>query len=213
MGSLRKELAAAIMCMARDDRYEVDVRFQAERPYEHSLNLLARQAADGDYDFWATFDDDQCPSGNPLDLVSLDLDVVSCPAPIWMPDKSPDCPVVWNGFDDLGQSNYRPHRPTSGLQEVGITGSGALLIARRVFTVLERPFLIDWDAAGRKLAGPDIAFCRRAREAGFKIWVHYDYPCHHYVIVDIAEIGTWIAKRMLVASENKSGNNSAATKN
>jgi hypothetical protein len=195
MGSIRKELAAAILVMTRDDRFEIETQFQAERPYEHNLNILARYAADHDFDYWMTFDDDQCPTANPLDIIDLDLDVVSCPAPIWMPDKSPDCPVVWNGFDDLGGSSFRVHRPTVGLQEVGITGSGALLIARRVFTVLERPFLIDWDSAGRKVAGPDIAFCRRAREAGFKIWCHYDYPCRHYVVTDIAEVGTWIAKR------------------
>ena len=197
-GSLRKELAAAIMCMTRDPRCSVDVRFQSERPYEHSLNLLARQAADGEYDFWLTFDDDQCPITNPLDLVELNLDVVSCPAPIWMPDKSPHYPVVWNAFDDLGGENYRAHQPMSGLQEVGIVGSGALLITRRVFESLERPFLIDWDAAGRKLAGPDIAFCRRAREAGFKIWCHYDYPCRHYVVTDIAEVGDWIARHFSI---------------
>jgi hypothetical protein len=203
MGSLRKELAAALIVMSRDARYTVDIRFQAERPYEHSLNLLARQASDEGYDYWLTLDDDQCPTRNPLDLVELDCDVVSCPAPIWMPDKSPDCPVVWNAFRDLGLSQFEVHRPMIGLQEVDIVGSGALLIAKRVFDVLERPFLIDWDAAGRKLAGPDIAFCRRARDAGFTVWCHYDYPCHHYVTTDISEVGTWIAEHILNATSKE----------
>lgn len=197
-GSLRAELAASLICISRDPRYAIDIRFQNERPYEHSLNLLAMQADQGGYDWWFTFDDDQVPYGNPLDLVELDLDVVSCPAPIWMPDNSPKCPVVWNAFDDLGLSEFRSHHPQEGLQEVDITGSGALLIARRVFTKVEQPFLIDWDSRGRKLAGPDIAFCRRARAAGFKIWVHFDYPCRHYCVTDVTEVGNWIAKNMAV---------------
>ena len=197
MGSVRKELASAIRGMSRDERYEVDVTYQSERPYEHNLNLLALRAIDGEYDWWLTFDDDQCPTKNPLDLIGLDLDVVSCPAPIWMPDQSPRCPVVWNAFDDLGGSQFKIHTPMSGLQEVGITGSGALLIARRVFTAIKKPFLIDWDESGRKLAGPDILFCRKVWQAGFKVWVHFDYPCRHYVNVDMAEVGTWIVQNLM----------------
>ena len=196
MGSLRKELAAALIAISRDDRFEIEIRMQADRPYEHSLNTLAMQAIEGGYDWWLTFDDDQCPTQNPLDLIGLDLDVVSCPAPMWASDKSPRCPVVWNAFDDLGGSQFKIHTPMSGLQEVGVTGSGALLIGRRVFLAVESPFLIEWDNRGRKIAGPDIAFCRRARARGFKIWVHFDYPCRHYVNVDMAEVGTWIVEHM-----------------
>jgi len=35
--------------------------------------------------------------------------------------------------------------------------------------------------------GNDISFCERAREAGFGIFAHFDYPCDHMCEISLLE--------------------------
>ena len=36
--------------------------------------------------------------------------------------------------------------------------------------------------------GNDISFCERARECGFEIFAHYDYPCGHVNEIEVNEM-------------------------
>lgn len=191
-GTVRHELAANLTVWQRESPYEVTLEFHNHRPYEHALNLIAQRATAEGYDWWLQLDDDECPTRNPLDLIEFDKDVVNCPAPAWMPDRGISSPVVWLVFDEV-DGGFRPHSPCEGLQMVDQVNSGATLIARRVFSTIENPFGCEW-RHGLKTAGPDIAFCRRARAAGFEIWAHYGYPCHHWNVIDLTELAFWMGK-------------------
>jgi hypothetical protein len=191
-GMLRRELSAALVTWSRDPRYTVEIFYQGLRPYENNLNMLAKHATAQGFDWWLQLDDDQCPTRNPLDLIEFDKDVLGCPAPIWKPEVEGKQPLVWNCFLDT-PDGFVTHSPKEGLQRVDVTGSGAILIARRVFSVIENPFGCEW-SHGLKTAGPDISFCRRARAAGFEIWVHYGYPSHHWQTIDLTELAFWMTK-------------------
>jgi hypothetical protein len=62
-----------------------------------------------------------------------------------------------------------------GIFEVDIIGTGCILIDRRVFEALPRPyFAYSYDAAANipaEYPTEDVFFCQAARAAGIKIWV------------------------------------------
>ncbi len=50
------------------------------------------------------------------------------------------------------------------------------------------PFARTYYPDGRVEKGPDIAFCERARSAGFKIYCDYSRPCMHFQEVELNEV-------------------------
>jgi hypothetical protein len=50
------------------------------------------------------------------------------------------------------------------------------------------PFLRKYNEDGTVQKGNDMAFSERARNQGFKLYVHYDYPCLHFNELDLNEI-------------------------
>jgi len=57
------------------------------------------------------------------------------------------------------------------LEEVDAVGTGAILIRREVLEALEPPwFEVGYDENGRNVS-EDLTFCKRAREAGFGVWL------------------------------------------
>lgn len=130
-------------------------------------------------------DHDVVPVKNPLLLPDMDLDVVGFPTPIQINNK-----VQWNvylkPFKDL---EYGSIKPVDGkmLQEVDAVGTGCIMIARHVLEKLENHFDVVMNGEDIKY-GTDIGFCQRAKTAGFKIWVAWDYPCHHYKTIDLLTI-------------------------
>lgn len=69
----------------------------------------------------------------------------------------------------------------TGLQEVDAVGTGLIAIHRRVLSdrKLRDPFRVDFT----KGAGEDVAFCRRAKQANWKVAVDFDIWCDHRVDV------------------------------
>jgi hypothetical protein len=75
---------------------------------------------------------------------------------------------------------------STGLQEVGSVGMGVMLIKAGVFKALSEPWYeTPWRSDKRGYIGEDVFFCRKAREAGFKIWIDHD------VSKEIGHIGTF----------------------
>jgi GT2 family glycosyltransferase len=71
--------------------------------------------------------------------------------------------------------------------------TGCMMIHRRVLDALEKPFfrLVTDEAATRLMDSEDFYFCRKAREAGFTIYLDTDMPCSHVKDVDLREILHW----------------------
>lgn len=66
-----------------------------------------------------------------------------------------------------------PSNGKVGLEEVDALGFGAILIRTEVFIMMEQPwFATPYDGQG--FVGEDVFFCRKAQEAGYKIFVDHD---------------------------------------
>ena len=83
------------------------------------------------------------------------------------------CAYQWDGA--YVQSIKLKDIPPEGL-EVGAVGFGCLLMNTRILKKLEFPwFVVNTDADYPE----DVGFCRRAMEAGARIWVRGDVRFGH----------------------------------
>lgn len=171
---------------------EVDGMVTEIRPLESNRHYLRKEFLDGPWDYWLSMDADNAPRNcNPLELAHLGLDIVGCPTPVWNNRKPGEIlPVYLNAFDvaDPGLEGYKVHYPQIGLQEVDAIGTGCFLVSRKVMEALEAPFLRTWKPDGMQDLGGDLAFCQRAKAAGFKIWAHFEYLCDHYKELELEEV-------------------------
>ena len=196
---IHKHVVMALQRMWGDTRVSAQFMFPTWNPLENAQAHVHREFLAGAFDFWVSIDADNPPTANPCDLVFLDLDIIGCPTPVLHIDAEhpDDWPIYWNAMDEVAEG-WRPHRPMEGLQQVDATGGGCWVIARRVLERLKdgAPFQRTWNADGTVDRGNDFSFCQRARAAGFQVWAHYDYPCRHFVEVELTEVQAAFVRAM-----------------
>lgn len=191
-GWMHKHVAFALLRLQQDKRFNLTFILPTHTPFENNLHHIVKDFLKGDYDFWLSFDSDNPPLANPLDLVLLDKDIVGLPTPIWhFTEKLPgERPIYWNAYKKV-DGGYTEWPNKHGLQKVDAIGTGCFLIARRVFENMEMQkgaFTRKLNADGTVDKGNDISFCERATEQGFSIYAHYDYPCMHFKELELTEI-------------------------
>ena len=135
-----------------------------------------------DFTHLIMIDHDVIPVKNPVMVADKDLDVVGFPTPIYINNRR-QWNVYLKPFKDLEYGSINQIDGKS-FQEVDAVGTGCIMIARRVLEKLENHFDVVMKEDDIKYGG-DIGFCKRAKEAGFKIWAAWDYPCHHYKTIDL----------------------------
>ncbi len=205
------EVKAACLGMSHDTRAEIVIESRVAAPYAHNMNAIALDVVRGGYDYWITFDDDNPPRSNPIDLVFLGKDIIGCPTPVWCFNRPDKLPYFWSVFTELPDGLHEPYKgPFDGLQRVDAVGSGCMVIARRVLEAVRAPFMRQWDENGIVTLGCDLSFCRKARAAGFEVYAHYGHPCRHFKTVDLTEVVESIAHwRGLSRNANHDANHDA----
>ena len=188
------------VALSHDPRFRVELQYPSTKHYERNINTLVRdhiRGRDDPPDYLMLMDTDNPPMDqgrkvdpilsnrkNPLDLIELDLDVVSCPTPqsrgddvyfVIMDDEQP-------GKDDRGAFEPVPPARRRSLQPIDATGSGMMIIDTEVLLDdrMRGPWKQDFDEDGIPSMTGDFRFCRRARDAGYRIWAQWDYPCDHH---------------------------------
>ena len=164
------------------------------KPSDTNRNTIIKQFLEGEGEYLFFVDSDNPPfvDVHPLELVAGDFDVIGLPTPLWDARKQIELgqyPLIWNAFDWREESQgYIEHGVKAGIQEVDAVGSGAMIIARRVLEKVKPAFERIYDEHGIQQTGRDLNFCKRAKEAVYKIHVSFEHPCSHYKIRDQAEI-------------------------
>jgi len=167
-------------------------------PFDVARNSIVDRFLDSGAKFLFFLDSDVLPPDNALErLMSHNLPIVSglyyrrhierpgkpphpCMWKIVPPNVEMTCPTCAQKFRTK-EGKYQPilNPPRNALVEVDAVGAGCLLIHRRVFEKLERPYFrwtLGWVEPG---VSEDLYFCERARDAGFRILVDTGVRCGH----------------------------------
>lgn len=202
MGWFRKEVAYALLNLMRDNKgYDLTYYFPSATPLENSQSKIILDIRQKRFDWWLNLDDDTVPMRNPLDLIALDKDLIGLPTPIWVQKADGNeyfhmAAYRWSEERDVFES-VPPPPEDMDLQEVDGFGGACFLIKGRVFDhpdLQSGAFLRTWKPDGTLKMGNDLAFCRRAKNAGFRLWVHWAYCAGHIKEVDLAQVMTICAK-------------------
>mgnify|MGYP002737795654 CR=1 FL=1 len=139
-------------------------------------------------------DDDIIPLHNPAELVHADVDILACPAKVRQEGKQ----LNWVAFvEEKTRGGYvaadLSRAPTDAdLIEVDVVGTGLILIKRHVIEKLGVAAFMDvFDEEGNRKYGTDFAFCRRAKEAGFKIYTTPYRVCEHIKEMGLLDIQSY----------------------
>lgn len=186
VGKMSVQTCQVLMELQRQSEHELDFVFPSHVPGESNRNRLVRDFLETDNEYLLMIDDDNPPMKNPLDLLIHKKDIFALPTPVFKQDAGGMCWMVGKNFGTVEDPDYRAYKASgTGLVEVDFVGSGCLLVHRRVFEAIKAPFMRQWDENGVAQRGQDIMFSQRATQAGFKMWVHWDYVCNHHKVVDL----------------------------
>ena len=146
------------------DARELGVRIAAEQ-HSHYLLFL-----DSDMTF---------PADIIEQLIKHGKDIVSG---LYFKRVPPYTTVMYNDISKDGEYAFEPidNWKKNRLIEVDAIGCGCVLIKTKVFMKIKPPFFYPlYSQSNKSLTSEDIAFCVRAREAGFKIYVDTALQCGH----------------------------------
>ena len=201
-GNIHVEVVATLCRLINDShgcRLKIDL--QPNKPVDNCRNyMIKRFLEDEENDYLLFMDSDNPPQVelNPLEYIERDCDIVGFPTPIWK-NVSPETgkpPIIFNVFTYLPDENsWISKGREADFEEVDAMGSGCLIIARRVLEKVKPAFQRQWDEHGCVERGSDLLFCKRVKEAGFKIWCAWKCSCHHYKTRSILEIWDMMEKR------------------
>lgn len=134
---------------------------------------LAKLALLGGADWVVWFDSDM---RFPIDTIER---LLAHNKPIVMagyPTRKPPAIEPTQYADDETTVRVYTEKDSTGLQEIASGGFGCIAVHKSVFEAMPPPwFHIPWNEKELKFeCGEDIYFCRKAREAGFKIYLDHD---------------------------------------
>ena len=147
---------------------------------------LSEWAIQGGADYIFMIDDDMmCPTDLFEKLVRHNVDIV---APLAFMRLAPHYPVLFRvekGYDHMqGLEYYIPHKienyPKNTLVECDGVGFGAALIKTSIFKSIPKPWFMSTTGHGE-----DLLFCKKAREAGFKVYMDTSVKLGHLGIPPI----------------------------
>lgn len=141
-------------------------------------NKLVKEALDSDCTHILFMDDDmRFPMNTISQLLLDDKDIVAANCTT---KEFPPRPTAKN--DEPVFTN----RDSEGLEEVQSVGTGIMMIKAEVFESLEKPwFDYEWlDKEELTILGEDRYFCKKAKQAGHKIFINHDISKNVYHVGD-----------------------------
>ena len=187
-GGIRPELALLLTQLTRYPNYNIYLDFPADKPISHNRNSIVKRFLKmKDYDYLFMLDGDIIPPLNILDLADYQKDIIGGLCFAFMDNVI--VPLILRKQDPPpeGEKPYKvmDFEGNEGLVECDAIGSGCMMIKREVLEKVKAPFLNIYDEDGIKKLGLDLSFCQRAKELGFKVWCHLDFPCSHWTTLDL----------------------------
>jgi GT2 family glycosyltransferase len=192
-------LAAALLKWQKRQPFQLYIA--AEFEVAQARNKACEVFLQTDCSHLVFIDDDVIPPDDALlRLLDCQVDIVGANVPIWRRAS---------GIVPTAQIGDRFVTETQGLVEVDKIGTGFLCIHRRVIEALTPPWFAYTmiSKTGTEILGEDYYFCKKAKEAGYKIYLLADCLCGHIKPLDIQEAARYIAAILAQEHRPKEGQN------
>ena len=191
-GNVSAKLSESLSIMKLNPDYDVEIMYFDEKPIAYNRNIIVQKFLSKKHDYLLMIDSDTVPPSSVVNLADYQKDIIGALYFMWQ--KGEIMPVA---FDRAKEGMYQPVKidDKDGVVECDAIGTGVIMLSRKVLEDVKAPFLNEYDEDGMKIFGLDIAFCRRAKEKGYKVFVNLDYVCSHYVIVDLKRFYTIIYRQ------------------
>ena len=181
--SITTNLADSLRHIGNNIDYDVEIEFHDDRPISNNRNIIVQRfLAHEKYDYLLMIDSDIVPPPSIINLADYQKDIIAATCFMWR--QGAIMPVVFNRKSD-GTYTQIDITDKDGIQEVDAVGTGCIMLSRKVLEAIQSPFLNEYDTDGIKLYGLDIAFCKRAKEKGFKVYANLDYVCDHWITMNL----------------------------
>jgi len=217
---IHSNLAEVLMFIDRNSPYELHFEFPSDKPGVHNRSKITQRFLESDFDYLMMIDCTIIPPQNVLNLVTYDVPII-CPLlyayqnkgiiPLLLKETSKednpeeDFLSKAMGLTKTSQkgtnSKYKVmgepegDKIDEGLVEVDAIGTGCILIKRQVLQDLKPAFWDIFDEeTGERILGQDLNFCKRAKELGYKTYVHMEYRASHIKPMDMKNIHEELAE-------------------
>ena len=144
-------------------------------------------------------DYDVIPKTNTLKrLLSHDKDIISGAYPLYQKKRIDWCLSLDDPFKAIPYNDEIMWQPNPFKAKV--LSNGLMLVKTEVFENLGKPYwrtLFDDDITSRTL-GADLYFFKKAREAGYDLWVDPKVKCEHVRSVGLLELANTYRKQQLI---------------
>ena len=175
------DLMKTLLLIERSNKYHLDYLFPISSHLARNRNYVVAEALKGDYDGVLFLDADiSIPDEKFLDKMietgyKLDAKVVGGAYRM----KKGEEYILIAGKEKDGKIQNIREKPKEPLLVEG-AGTGCLLIYREVLQKLSDPWFEIKDKPNLEVEPEDFYFCRKAREAGFKIALDTRFPTNHW---------------------------------
>jgi hypothetical protein len=204
-GTLNTDLVKVINTMIQQDSYRIGLSYPVGKPITNNRNTIVQKfLAQKQYDYLMMIDSDIVPPPNILKLLDFQKDIIT--PLMFVMQKGKVLPLYLKIHKD-GQYDFsRDYLEKQGLQEIDATGTGCIILSRKVLETIKHPFRNEYDTDGIKKLGNDLSFCKRAKKEGFKVWVHLDYVADHHATCSLKEIYYTVLQKEKTEEELKKVN-------
>lgn len=196
-GELRTELTKVLTMIVQQDGYRINMTYPHKKPIANNRNHIVQKfLARKEFDYLMMIDSDIIPPPNIMKLLDFNKDII---VPLmFVMQEGKILPLYLKQAKD-GQLEFtKEYLDKQGLVPVDATGTGCIILSRKVLEAVKHPFRNEYDTDGIKRLGLDLNFCLRAKKLGFQSWVHLDYVADHHSVASLREIYYMILQKDMV---------------
>ena len=184
-GSLVAPLVINLIQWTHDLRYLIHLYTpEGIFPLDAARNRCIKEFLETDCDYIWWIDDDIVPPLNTLEkLLQADKDAIGavCFAMKYEGDVAFPYPVTLRYNEEKKYIVYYG----KGIEEVDATGGACVLVKRKIYESIERPYEFVYHKDGTLVLTCDFRIWQKAQELGYKIYIDFSILCSHYKKVDL----------------------------
>lgn len=196
MGTIVTGLRRVLSVWEKDPKYDIKIYDpECVFPLDNARNSIVKEFRELNYDYLLWIDDDIIPPVYALDkLIAADKDVIGAACFSMKADSGNYFPYpVTLRYNE--EKRYQVYYG-KGVEEVDATGGAFVLVKRKVYDQLERPYEFVYHRDGTLALTCDFRIWQKWQALGGEIYIDFDVLCDHQKKCSIKGIQDLLAKNL-----------------